>query len=309
MNTTLMELPGFPQAVAGAAAGSATHPTHVHLADIVFALETQSMASRAYVDRVTGDVHVITEVEQAMLRGEGAGPAPTWMAETLRVARAVAGGSDRFLALPTSGEIDEQSIMERFADGQQADASGKLLVALRSADGGRAFREAVRCQGLVEEWGRHRARAFHEISVEWCRRNGVIFDAGDLVWDAPISMPLDHPSSVSSAQEKAERLQDVPVYTHATWRPQPGKAEEFVTAWNVLGDLFTKLEHPPIEVTLIRSVTDPIEFHSIGSWRSLADAQAVSDDDRAIDALATITSLCIDGMPSIYEVVRHVRPE
>jgi hypothetical protein len=111
------------------------------------------------------------------------------------------------------------------------------------------------------------------------------------------------------AARNGERLLDKPVYTHVTWRAREGQVEMFIEAWNALGDLFTLLEHPPIEVTLIRRADDPSVFHSIASWRSLADAQAVSDDRRAIDALARISELCAEGMPAVYEVVRQIRPE
>lgn len=112
-----------------------------------------------------------------------------------------------------------------------------------------------------------------------------------------------------AVEANAERLIDQPVYTHVTWRAKPGRGEELIAAWNVLADIFTTLAQPPIEVTLIRRADDPEIFHSIGSWRSLADAQAVSDCEEAIDAVAVVASLCSEGAPAVYEIVRRIRPE
>ncbi|HVK39107.1 MAG TPA: hypothetical protein VNA88_11275 [Candidatus Kapabacteria bacterium] len=121
-------------------------------------------------------------------------------------------------------------------------------------------------------------------------------------------------SDIAAEQQRAAaanalRLINEPVYTHVTWRVKPGRHAEFIAAWNVLGDLFAKLPQPPIEVTLIRRADDESVFHSIGSWRSLADAQAVSDSAAAIDAVARLSELCSEGEPAVYEVVRRVTPQ
>lgn len=117
-------------------------------------------------------------------------------------------------------------------------------------------------------------------------------------------LELEHPFSADPI-----RLIDKPVYTHATWHVKAGRGGEFLDAWNRLADIFKSHDRPPIELTLIRRVDEPTLFQSIGRWRTLADAQSVSENLAAIDAIATLTELCDEGMPAVYEVIRRVTPE
>jgi heme-degrading monooxygenase HmoA len=128
-------------------------------------------------------------------------------------------------------------------------------------------------------------------------------------YEFPLAGEPDQTAQWQRSAANARRLLHEPVYTHVTWHVKPGQAEEFLAAWNTLGDLFSTLPNPPIEVTLIRRADDPTIFHSIGSWRSLADAQEVTESPAAIDAVARISELCSEGAPAVYEVVRQVRPQ
>jgi hypothetical protein len=287
-------------------AESGTLIARANLADIVFALETQNASCHAYLDLTTGEVHVITEEDEMCAVDDE--PVPDWQARAVAVARAVASGSRDYLPLPTSLDVDEYSILERFCNEQRPEIRDQLLLAVRGKGAFRMFRETIHCLGLVDNWERYRVHALERIAVEWCDRNNVAYAPTELPWMTGVATD-DAMAQFESAAENAARLLNEPVYTHVTWRAKQGMSEQFIAAWNVLGDLFLELENPPLEVTLIKRADDPTVFHSIGSWSSLADAQAVSDDDRAIDALARISSLCDEGMPAIYEVVRRIRPE
>ncbi|MBC8144928.1 MAG: hypothetical protein H7X80_05030 [bacterium] len=280
----------------------------VNLADLLLVLECQSDSSSAFVDGDTGEVHLLTEESEYDLDRPDE-EFPEWQLPEIRVARAIEGGKGNYLALPTRFEINEYRFMERFIRDIENDATrDRLNNAIHGRGAFRAFKDAIRDLGLFDEWEQFRVREYEKIAIEWCEENGIGFDPAELTWlNSP--KPAQQPAQQRANAAKAERLINEPVFTHVTWRAKAGHEREFVEAWNVLGDLFSQLQHPPIEVTLIRSADNPGLFHSIGSWRSLADAQSVGDDSDAIDAIARISELCDEGMPSVYEVVRRVRPQ
>lgn len=295
-----------PQRPASAVTAIAT--PSVKLADVVFALETQTESCNTYIDLVTGEIHVIT-LDDEMAIDDDDEKIPEWQRPTVRIARAIENGEGAFLSLPTRADIHEYGLIERFS-AEQTDAGIRdtLLTSIRGSGAFRRFRDALRSLCLLEEWERYRMRALEEIAIEWCDRHGIAYDPTDVPWLDAGSV-VDAPARYRAFAENATRLFNEPVYTHVTWRAKPGREQEFIDAWNALGDLFSALEQPPIEVTLIRRADDGTLFQSIGSWRSLEDAQAVSDSPAAMDALANIARLCDEGMPSVYEVVRRVRPE
>lgn len=290
--------------------GSASHAIgpRVNLADLLMILESQNDDACGYLDRDTGKVHLITsEMENGIDQADES--ILEWMRDDIAAARSIAQGHGDFVPMPSRHEIGDIDLMHRFA--QEYDR-GIYRNALRGVIGGRGtsrrFREAIRRLALVDAWEAFRVRAYERIAVDWCDANGIGYDPAEIAC-------LDGEASVRAPEiqtpysENAIRLINEPVYTHVTWRTRAGREQEFIDAWNVLGDLFAELENPPIEVTLIRRADEPTLFHSIGSWHTLADAQSIVDNPAAIDAIAEITELCSEGMPAVFEVVRRVRPE
>lgn len=97
------------------------------------------------------------------------------------------------------------------------------------------------------------------------------------------------------------------VYTHASWRIRSGRQEDFVAAWEELGQIFSELPDPPIGPgTLIRSVSDPLQFYSFGAWRSADAVVAMRRNPRAQRAIDAARSLCTAATPGVYEVVSRV---
>jgi hypothetical protein len=95
-------------------------------------------------------------------------------------------------------------------------------------------------------------------------------------------------------------------YTLAMYRVKPGQEEKFVLAWDDLARTFTKLPHPPLWGTLIRSTSEPDVFYSFGPWRSASDVQTMRDHPDAGAAFARIAAACEQMTPGNYEMVRHV---
>ena len=70
------------------------------------------------------------------------------------------------------------------------------------------------------------------------------------------TVPTD---SLRSPQE--ESMQEV-VYTLGVWKVKPGQEADFIAAWKALGEIFSRLPHPPGTGTLIQNVSDPAVFYS-----------------------------------------------
>jgi heme-degrading monooxygenase HmoA len=94
-------------------------------------------------------------------------------------------------------------------------------------------------------------------------------------------------------------------YTHAMWRVQPGREEEFIAAWQELSDAFSSLEKKPQWGSLLQSLTEPTLFVSFGPWQSLPAIEAMRANPEAQAALAKARSLCQDATPGAYRLAAH----
>jgi hypothetical protein len=125
-----------------------------------------------------------------------------------------------------------------------------------------------------------------------------------LTWAlAGCAIPASIDALTRSPQEHA--MHDA-VYTLGAWRVQPGKEEEFVAAWKALGEVFSKLPHPPGTGTLIQSVSDPRLFYSFGPWTRMQDIEEMRGNPRAQTEIQRLISLCTEATPGTFRVVAEV---
>ena len=84
--------------------------------------------------------------------------------------------SDEYLPLPTSFEIDEWSIMKKFADGRPGGLGSELLDALSGRGAFRMFRAALTRARIEDEWERFREAAFVAIATAWLDAHGTAYE-------------------------------------------------------------------------------------------------------------------------------------
>lgn len=96
------------------------------------------------------------------------------------------------------------------------------------------------------------------------------------------------------------------VFTHAEWRVQAGREEEFIAAWRALADTFAALPARPLWGTLVRSEQEPTLFFSFGPWASDADVAAMRADPAARGAIERVAALCERATPGTYRQMAHV---
>ena len=92
--------------------------------------------------------------------------------------------------------------------------------------------------------------------------------------------------------------------TLGMWRVKPEQQDAFVKAWKKLGEVFSRLPHPPSgSGTLLQSTTDPSLFYSFGPWSSRADVEAMRANPEAQASLSALKALCTEAVPGSYHVV------
>lgn len=153
-------------------------PKPVSLAKIVEALEFQMETSSYYLDRETGEIHLLGEEELAAAE-EGMDPSefPEWQREIVEQARTILEDTQqRYLALPDQSEIHEYRFLEAFAHSYPDDSiSAMLTEAVRGRGAFRRFKDAINRLGIADEWYEYRSQQLLEVARDWCEATGISY--------------------------------------------------------------------------------------------------------------------------------------
>ena len=145
--------------------------------DLIDALDLQGDRAASYLDLDTGEVHVIAHDAFAIAEeGTGAHALDCEEEEVVLAQRILA--SDRYVELPTSGDVDEWHLMEAFCSSlADADLQVDCLRAIRGRGAFRAFRNELSGHGLWDAWHAFRGEALRKIAIAWCEEHGIAFGA------------------------------------------------------------------------------------------------------------------------------------
>jgi hypothetical protein len=148
--------------------------TEVSLRAVVDEMDLPNAEWAAYLNSVTGELFTATEEDQSALDlGDDSELVPEWQREALSKLREIE-DSDDWLELPSSYEIHEYEIIERFCDAVEDTRHREVLfVAISGSGAFRRFKDAIHRFGIHDEWYSYRERAFAEIAVEWLEINGI----------------------------------------------------------------------------------------------------------------------------------------
>ncbi len=147
----------------------------VKLDKIIEAIEFQSDESNAYFDKKTGNIIVIMEEEiNAAENQDPIEEYPECQRDNIKKAREFIDREEDFLSLPSKYDIHEYQIIEDFChsvrDREIADA---LYNTIKGKGAFRRFRDAIQRFELDDEWHKYRERAIKQISIDWCKANGI----------------------------------------------------------------------------------------------------------------------------------------
>jgi hypothetical protein len=146
----------------------------VSLQDVVAEMDALSDEYKAYINRKTGELITISDEEARLVEdSESEDDLPDWQAEMLPKVREVLDSPD-FIPLPDRFEIDEWTIMRRFAESQSnPEHREDLLSAIRGRGAFRMFKLLLPRLRLREEWFRFREEALEQIAIDFLEVNGV----------------------------------------------------------------------------------------------------------------------------------------
>ena len=147
----------------------------VFLDQLIDALEAQSEWHSSYLDRETGEIHLISEDAISLSEGEADSVhlIAAWQEEEVELARRIQ-SSDRYLALPAQWEVNEWDIMADFSKQvEKDDIQVGLIKAIHGRHAFHRFKDQIVHFGVREDWFAFRRRAFEEILRAWCEENGI----------------------------------------------------------------------------------------------------------------------------------------
>ena len=151
----------------------------VRLRDVVDHLDMLSDESTAYLNKVSGELYLLTEEElftaEADEEDDDLDDDPEWLREARLKAKEVT-ESDDWLELPGQFEIHEYNIMEEFCRSiEDEELSKRMLQQIRGSGAFRRFRGAIGVIGLEQAWYRFRASALERIAIEWLDEHDIAY--------------------------------------------------------------------------------------------------------------------------------------
>jgi hypothetical protein len=153
--------------------------TPAKVQDLIDALDMQGDQAASYLNRDTGEVHLISHDALAIAAdGTGADEAlGDCEEEELQLAQRVL-DSDRYVELPTSWDVHEWHIMEAFCYSlDDVDIRADCLSAIRGRGAFRYFKDQLARHGLRNSWYAFRGEALRKIAIEWCQEHQIAFQA------------------------------------------------------------------------------------------------------------------------------------
>ena len=96
------------------------------------------------------------------------------------------------------------------------------------------------------------------------------------------------------------------LYTSGDWKVKPGKAEEFVAAWEELALWTTENVPTSTWAALLKDDDDPNRFRSFGPWESREDVAAWRAMAEFKEAIARMRELLESFEAHIFEAVVEV---
>ena len=145
----------------------------VSLQDIVSAMDMPNPEWESFLDPDSGEIITVTEDDRSALEDPEPDLLPDWQRDLLpSVRKAVE--SDSCLRLPTSFDVHEWSIMERFCHTVAgASAREDLLDSIHGTGAFRVFRRSLERLGIRDEWHAYRQSQFEQIARDWLEANHI----------------------------------------------------------------------------------------------------------------------------------------
>ncbi|MDT8861811.1 UPF0158 family protein [Alkalihalobacillus sp. MEB130] len=147
----------------------------VKLEDILEGMEMQSEESHAYLNLETGEVvYVSREALLIAEDGEEYDHLPVWQQEEAQQAYEIVESFGKYVTLPTSFDIHEYDMLERFCYSLSDEKKQDLLLhAIRGKGAFRRFKDTLHRLGMIQQWYEYRDERYKELAREFCQSNKI----------------------------------------------------------------------------------------------------------------------------------------
>jgi hypothetical protein len=147
----------------------------VSLRDMVGEMQMLSDDRHAYLNKVTGELIMISDDDIRMAENEEADEFLDWQDELVQEAKKVL-SSDEYLELPSTFDIHEYEIMERFClSFPDEKISDVLLGKIRGSGAFRRFKDTIYRYDIEQDWFQFRDEAYKEIAIAWLEDKGIAY--------------------------------------------------------------------------------------------------------------------------------------
>ncbi|MCL7745584.1 UPF0158 family protein [Halalkalibacter alkaliphilus] len=147
----------------------------VKLDHIVDGMQMQSEEGNDYLNLETGEIVYVSRTSLRIAEDEEEfDHLPEWQQDEVTIAIDIVENFDKYVSLPTSFDIHEYDMMERFCYSlSDHRKQGILFNAIRGKGAFRRFKDEVYRLEIAEQWYDYRDHCYKEIAKEFCQSNNI----------------------------------------------------------------------------------------------------------------------------------------
>ena len=147
----------------------------VKLSSIIDGIEFQGNESQSYLNKLTGEVLLISDEEMHMAeRKEDVSEHAEWLKKAINTATMFLENEEKYLALPTKYDFNEYNIMENFILSLPIEEQKNEMYSLIKGKGAFSrFHGGLERFLLKDKWYEYRDNALNDFVIDWCKDNDI----------------------------------------------------------------------------------------------------------------------------------------
>jgi len=147
----------------------------VKLSSIIEGIEFQGDESQSYLNKITGEVLLISDEEMHMAENkEDVSGHAEWLKEAINTATTFLENEEKYLALPTKYDFNEYHIMENFILSLPIEEQKNEMYSLIKGKGAFSrFHGGLERFLIKDKWYEYRDNELNNFAIDWCKDNAI----------------------------------------------------------------------------------------------------------------------------------------
>lgn len=148
----------------------------VKLDDLVEHFEVINELHTCYLNRTTGQFHLIPEEVESYVYSEELvkDELPEWEKEFVPIYKDIVANPDEYIKLPDRFYINIYSVVERFILSlRDVNIRNKIYYEIKGKGSLGRFKDLTEKFGISDEWYRYKDQALRELAIVWCAENDL----------------------------------------------------------------------------------------------------------------------------------------